>query len=177
MSTNASGWPSLSAVAFVDLQREIAVTRRVLERLPEKHFAWKVHEKSMSLGRLATHVATLLQWFHDTLTKDELDMNVPPVMPIEAKTTDELLRILDDNAAAVQTAMAVADPEALLRTWTLRQGEKVLVQQPRANILRVWCLNHLIHHRAQLCVYLRILNVPVPAVYFNSADEPDWIFT
>jgi uncharacterized damage-inducible protein DinB len=148
-----------------------------LERLPEKHFTWKVHEKSMNLGRLATHVATLLQWFHDTLTKDELDMNVPPVMPIEANTRAELLQIFDDNAAAVQSAMAATGQAALLKTWTLRQGEKVLVQQPRVAILRVWCLNHLIHHRAQLCVYLRILDVPVPAVYFNSADEPDWIFT
>jgi uncharacterized damage-inducible protein DinB len=177
MSANASGSPSLHTIAFTDLQREIAVTRRILERIPEEHFAWKVHEKSMSLGRLATHVATLLQWFRDTLTKDDFDMNVPPVMPTEAKTRDELLRIFDDNAAAAQLAMAVTDKAALLRTWTLRRGEQILVQQPRFTILRVWCLNHLIHHRGQLCVYLRILNIPVPAVYFNSADEPDWIFT
>jgi uncharacterized damage-inducible protein DinB len=177
MTTSIPDLPSLPAMAFVDLDREILVTRRLLKRLPEEHFTWKVHEKSMSLGRLATHVATVLQWFHGTLTKDDLDMNLPPVIPTEAKTRDELLRIFADNAAAVRTAMAATEPAALLRTWTLRQGEKVLVQQPRATILRAWCLNHLIHHRAQLCVYLRILNVPVPAIYFNSADEPDWIFT
>ena len=110
MTTSTLDSSSLPAVAFIDLQREIATTRRVLERLPEEHFTWRVHEKSMNLGRLATHVATLLQWFHDTLTKDELDMNVPPVMPIEAKTRAELLQIFDDNAAAVQSAMAADRP-------------------------------------------------------------------
>ena len=168
--------PSLKDIAFCDLDREITVTRRVLERLPEEHFTWKVHEKSMNLGRLAMHVANLLQWFLGTLQADELDMATPPSMALDPKDRDDLLRVFDQNAAAVRNAFARTDDAALGRTWTLRKGDQVLFSQPRATILRVWCLNHLIHHRAQLCVYLRLHNIAVPAVYFNSADEPQWVF-
>ena len=166
----------MKSVAFCDLDREIAATRRVLERLPEEHFTWKVHEKSMNLGRLAMHVANLLQWFVGTVEKDEFDFATAPKMPDEPKDRADLLRVFDENAAAVRAAMARTDDAALGRTWTLRNGEQVLFRQPRVTILRVWCLNHLIHHRAQLCVYLRLHNIPVPAVYFNSADEPQWVF-
>jgi uncharacterized damage-inducible protein DinB len=163
-------------VAFVDLQREIDTTRRVLERLPEDQFAWKPHEKSMSLGRLAMHVATLLQWFLTTLQFDELDLASPPQIPTEPTNRDDLLRTFEQNAAAVTQAFERIDDAALNRTWTLRNSEQVLFSQSRAKVLRVWCLSHLIHHRAQLCVYLRLLNIPVPAVYFNSAAEPEWVF-
>jgi uncharacterized damage-inducible protein DinB len=167
---------SLKGVAFVDLQREIDTTRRLLERLPEEQFSWKPHEKSMNLGRLAMHVATLLQWFLTTLEHDELDFASPPQMPVEATSRDDLLRTFEQNAAAVTQAFAALDDAALSRPWTLRNGEQVLTTQSRAMVLRVWCLSHLIHHRAQLCLYLRLLNLPVPAIYFNSADEPTWVF-
>jgi uncharacterized damage-inducible protein DinB len=168
---------STKDAAFCDLKREFEATRRVLDRLPEDKFAWKPHEKSMSLGRLAMHVATLPQWMRETLEKDGMDMANPPKMRVDPDNRADLLTTFDEHAAAVNAALARSDDAALERHWTLRQGDQVLVSQPRVEILRVWCLNHLIHHRAQLCVYLRLLNVPVPAVYFNSADEPEWVFT
>jgi uncharacterized damage-inducible protein DinB len=172
----ATSTPSLKELAFFDLDRELKVTRKVLERLPQEKFAWKVHEKSMSLGRLAMHVATLPQWMVGTLEEDSLDMANPPKMRTEPTDLADLLAEFDKHATAVRSAMANVDDAALQKPWTLRQGDHVIHSQPKAKILRLWCLNHMVHHRAQLCVYLRLLNVPVPAVYFNSADEPDWVF-
>lgn len=163
-------------LAFCDLEREIAATRRVLGRVPEEQFCWKPHEKSMSAGRMAMHVATNLQWFLMTLEGDGLDMASPPSMPMEATSSKELMATFEQNAAACRAALAKIDEGALVQTWTLRQGAQVLYAAPRVVVLRVWCLNHLIHHRGQLCVYLRLLNLPVPAVYFNSTDEPEWKF-
>ena len=166
---------SLKELAFADFDREIATTRRVLERLPEEHFAWKPHEKSMNLGDLAMHVATLFQWMLDTLKKDELDLATTPRPRKTPDNRADLLRTFEQAAAAVKEALDRADDAALARPWTLRRGSQVLLTKPRTFILRTWSLNHMIHHRAQLCVYLRLLNVPVPAVYFNSVDEPEWI--
>ena len=87
------------------------------------------------------------------------------------------LQFFDGNVAKLREAMAKMDDAALAKPWTVRNGATILHTQPRGEILRVWCLNHMIHHRAQLCVLLRLLDVPVPAVYFNSADEPAWVFT
>jgi uncharacterized damage-inducible protein DinB len=168
---------SIKDIAFGDLEREIATTRRVLERLPDSQFAWKAHDKSMSLGRLAMHVANLLQWTLDTIERDGLDLANPPKMRNEPQNLEDVLATFDQNAAAVRAAMTRLDDDALNRPWTLRQGDEVLFSASRAFVLRVWCINHLVHHRGQLCVYLRLLNVPVPSVYFNSADEPEWRFT
>jgi uncharacterized damage-inducible protein DinB len=173
---NASVLPSIKDVAFGDLERELKVTRKVLERLPEKHFNWKPHEKSMHLGRLAMHVATLPQWMVTTLTQDELDFANPPQIRTDATNHADLLQEFDKHYAEVKVALARTDDTTLQRPWRVRQGEKVLHSNTKAAILRVWCLNHMVHHRAQLCLYLRLLNVPVPAVYFNSADEPEWMF-
>ena len=167
---------SLKSTALIDLDRELKVTRKVLERIPESHFAYKPHEKSMSLGRLAMHVATLPQWMRDTLAADELDLATVKPPRSEPASRDDLLQTFDEHVRAVNAALASIDDAALSRNWSLRRGDQVLHTAPRLLILRLWCLNHLIHHRAQLCVYLRLLNLPVPAVYFNSADEPAWTF-
>jgi uncharacterized damage-inducible protein DinB len=171
-----AGASSIQNGAFNDLERELKVTRKVLERLPEKDFAWKPHEKSMHLGQLAMHVATLPQWMVTTLTQDGLDFANPPQIKTEAKTHAELMQEFDKHAAEVRAAIARTDDAMLQKTWTLRQGDKVLHSDSKATILRIWCLNHMIHHRAQLCIYLRLLNVPVPTVYFNSVDDPQWTF-
>ena len=97
-------------------------------------------------------------------------------MRTEPADRDDLLRTFDQITAEVSKAMAKMDDAALGRTWTLRRGEQVLHTEIKAMILRKWCVSHMIHHRAQLCVYLRLLNIPVPAVYFNSSDEPQWTF-
>jgi uncharacterized damage-inducible protein DinB len=95
----------------------------------------------------------------------------------KAEKLSDVLETFDANAAAVREAMERIDEKALERPWTLRQGDEVMFTASRAFVLRVWCLSHMIHHRAQLCVYLRQLGLPVPAIYFNSADEPEWRFT
>jgi uncharacterized damage-inducible protein DinB len=163
--------------AFADLDREFAVTRRVLERCTQEHYQWKPHEKSMSLGRLAMHVATLPQWMADALKSDYFDMASSPTMRFEPSDREDLLRTFDAQASAVKRALAETDDAALEGMWSLRNEDEIVFSQPRSRVLRVWCLNHMIHHRAQLCVYLRVLDVPVPVVYFNSADEPEWEFS
>jgi uncharacterized damage-inducible protein DinB len=167
---------TLKQIAYGDLDREIATTRKVLERVPTEHFAFKPHEKSMNLGRLAMHVATMLQWAVDTITKDELDLDNTTGPRTDAKDTADILAEFEKHATRCKAELAKLDEAALSRTWKLVKGGQEMYSATRAYVLRVWCLNHLVHHRAQVCVYLRLLNVPVPAVYFNSADEPAWIF-
>lgn len=174
MSTMQS--TAVKDAAFCDLERELNVTRKVLERVPAEQFGWKPHEKSMSFGRLAMHVATLPQWMHMTIENDELDFTNPPKMRTDPTSTEDLLSTFDGHTATVKTALERIDDAALERTWTLRNGDEILHRNSKLNILRLWCLNHMIHHRAQLCIYLRLLNIPVPAVYFNSSDEPQWVF-
>jgi len=164
--------PDLKHSFFVDLDRELAVTRNVLAALPERHFAWKPHEQSMPLIQLATHVAQLPEWLRDTLAHDALDVARAPRPPQNLATVAELLAYFDRNAAAVREAVAELDPAKLKQTWTMRQGDHVIVSRPRDFVARAWCLNHLVHHRGQLCLYLRLLDAPVPTVYFNTADDP-----
>ncbi len=163
-------------VAFGDLERELATTRRVLERLPEAHYEWKPHEKSMSLGRLALHVASLPDWIVGTIAADELDAASAPSPPSTLGSRAELLDRYDAAVAKARLAIENFDMSRWMEPWTMRNGETVIVTRPRGMVYRVWCLNHLIHHRAQLCLYLRLLNVPVPTVYFNTADDPTWVF-
>lgn len=168
--------PNLKDVVFGDLERELKVTRTVLERLPAEHYGWKPHEKSMTLMQLALHVADLPDWIRVTLAQDDLDMASAPRPPAEVKDSAELLARFDKNVAALREAVAKFDVAKLNRPWTMRNGAEVVVSRPRAVVYRVWCVNHMIHHRAQLCLYLRLLNVPVPTVYFNTADDPTWVF-
>lgn len=167
---------ALKDLAYSDLDREIATTRKVLERVPAEKFSFQPHEKSMNLGRLAMHVATLLQWAVDTITKDELDLDTAKGPRTDVKDTADLLAEFEKHASRCKAELAKLDEAALSATWSLKKGGAAIYSASRAYVLRVWCLNHLVHHRAQVCVYLRLLNVPVPAVYFNSADEPAWIF-
>ena len=166
----------LKPIAFADLDREIATTRKVLQRVPAEHFSFQPHEKSMNLGRLAMHVATLLQWAVDTITKDALDLDNTTPPRSDVKDSADLLNEFEKHASRCKAELAKLDDAALSATWTLKKGGATIYSATRGYVLRVWCLNHLVHHRAQVCVYLRMLNVPVPAVYFNSADEPAWIF-
>lgn len=163
-------------LAFADLDRELSVTRKVLEQLPPEHYNWKPHEKSMTLGKLALHVSDLTQWARDTIAQDELDVSQAPRSPDKLTDRNELLARFDRGAAALRQAVARCDAAGLDANWTLRNAQQVLVTRPRWTVYRIWSLNHLIHHRAQLCLYLRLLNIPVPTVYFNTADDPTWVF-
>jgi uncharacterized damage-inducible protein DinB len=158
------------------MQTALAVTRTVLERLPQENYNWKPHEKSMSLGSLALHVAFLPEWMKDTLGQDILDVSSAPRPPKVLADRAELLRLFDQNVAALWEVLPKIDMANFDRPWSLTNGQQVMVTRPRSFVYRVWCLNHLIHHRGQLCLYLRLLNVPVPAVYFNTADDPKMVF-
>jgi uncharacterized damage-inducible protein DinB len=168
--------PTLKDVAFADLERELSVTRKVLEHLPPDYYGWKPHEKSMTLGKLALHVSDLPQWACDSIAHDELDVSQAPRSPDKLTDRKELLARFDRAVAALRQAVADFDAADIDANWTLRNGEQVFVARPRWTVYRIWSLNHLIHHRAQLCLYLRLLNIPVPTVYFNTADDPTWVF-
>jgi uncharacterized damage-inducible protein DinB len=171
-----SNLPAAKAAVFGDVQRELAVTRKVLERVPAEHFNWKPHEKSMSLVGLALHVAYLPEWASGALNGDVLDAATAPRPPKTVASTQELLEHFDRKAAELTSAIERFDMARWDATWSMKQGDTVMVAKPRPLVFRVWCISHLVHHRGQLNLYLRLLNVPVATVYFNSADEPAWVF-
>ncbi len=164
----------LSDMLMPEFEQEMAGTRRTLERVPEDKFDWQPHEKSTSLGGLATHLANLPSWVGHTIEKDELDIAPPGEPPLRmppATTRAEVLAHFDQNVAAARVALAGASDEHLLKPWSLLSGGKTVLTMPRVAVLRGFVLNHNIHHRAQLGVYLRLNDVPVPAIYGPSADE------
>jgi uncharacterized damage-inducible protein DinB len=172
MSTSAA--PSqVRQLALGDFEQEIAQTRRVLERVPDDRFGFKPHPKSFSLGHLATHLANLPFWLISILSSDEFDLaTVPPTNPDELPTArDAVLAKFDENVAAVRSALEAADDDALLRPWTLRKGEHVVMTIPRVAAIRTVGISHMVHHRGQMTVYFRLLDVPVPGLYGPSADE------
>ena len=157
-----------------EFDHEMASTRKTLERIPEDKFGWKPHEKSMTLGRLASHLADIPGYAVRTLTTDSLDIAPPggaPVRGSNASTPQEVLNVFDNNVADARAAIARASDETLHQSWSLLAGGKPIFTLPRAGVLRTIVLSHLIHHRAQLGVYLRLNDVPVPSIYGPSADE------
>jgi uncharacterized damage-inducible protein DinB len=155
-----------------EFDMEMANTRKSLERVPA-NFDWKPHDKSMSMGRLAAHLAEIPNWAHVTLAMDEFDVSPPdaPYKPPELKTRAEVVAMFDKNIATARAAFAQAKDEDLAKPWSLKAGGKVIMTMPRGAVLRGFVLSHNIHHRAQLGVYLRMNNVPVPSIYGPSADE------
>ena len=121
-------------------------------------------------------MADLPAWITATLDRDDLDTAGAPRPPAELKKSRELLDRFDRNAAAARDAVARFDMANFDKPWSMRSGEQVIVTRPRSLVYRIWCANHLVHHRGQLCLNLRLLNVPVPNVYFNTADDPTWVF-
>lgn len=166
---------SLSAALLPEFDQEMSITRRVLERVPEDRFGWKPHEKSFSLGNLASHIATLPSLAVQALETDSFDFAPPGGEPFKmpvAKTRRELLEMFDQNVSAARAALAAASDEHLANTWTLLAGGQTIFTLPRTGVLRSILINHEIHHRGQLSVYLRLNDVPVPSIYGPSADEP-----
>jgi uncharacterized damage-inducible protein DinB len=156
-----------------ELDHEAATTRRMLERVPMDKLTWKPHDKSMSMGQLAVHVAQLPGFAPFTMTTPEFDLGAPgrDNKQPEFKTNKELLDFFDGNVGQMREALNAATDEALREPWTLRKGEQVIFTLPRAGVMRSMIMSHLIHHRGQLSVYLRLNNVPVPSIYGPSADE------
>jgi uncharacterized damage-inducible protein DinB len=143
----------------------------MLERVPEDKFGWKPHEKSMPLGRLAGHVAELPTLIAPALTQNELDFAVGSFQPFSPTSVAELLERFDGNVAAAAGLLKNQTDERMHETWRLRSGEQVFFESPRTVVIRSMVLNHIVHHRGQLSVYLRLLGVPLPSVYGPTADE------
>jgi len=154
-----------------EFDHETGTTRRLLERLPEDRFGWKPHEKSMSLGRLATHVAEVPHWGSVALTSTELDMVPGAYQPVTKESRAEILALFDENAAAFRRQLESVTDGELMVTWTLKSEGKAVFGLPRIGVIRSLVMNHMIHHRGQLSVYLRQNDVPLPAMYGPSADE------
>ena len=152
-----------------ELEQEAATTRRVLERVPTDQLGWKPHDKSMTLGQLALHVATVPGTVASIVGQTRFQ--VPEFNQPSATRADELIPALETSVNDAKTALAGFDDAALGETWTLVNGEREVMSAPRAAILRSIMLNHWYHHRGQLSVYLRLLGVPVPSIYGPSADE------
>ncbi len=162
---------ALAAALLPEFEHEMANTRRTLERVPEDKFGWKPHPKSMTLGRLTGHLAELPGWGTVTMEREGIDLAHPEGQALQAKSRQEALEVFDKNVAAARKAIASASDEHLMKPWTLRNGAITIFTLPRIAVLRAMVLSHTIHHRAQLGVYLRLNDIPVPAIYGPSADE------
>jgi uncharacterized damage-inducible protein DinB len=160
---------TISEMLLPEFDQEMANTRKIVDCVPEGKFAWKPHEKSMTLGRLASHVAEMPQWSIFTINQDKLELT-PGTKPFNAATKAELMEALDKNAAAAREAIAGASDEHLGKTWALIYGGQTIFEMPRAAVLRSMVMSHMIHHRGQLSVYLRLIDVPIPGMYGPSAD-------
>ncbi|HLW43129.1 MAG TPA: DinB family protein [Candidatus Acidoferrales bacterium] len=156
-----------------EFDHEIASTRKVLERVPEGKPDYKPHEKSMAMGRLAGHTAEIPGWAKETVLQDSIEIRQgdPKNVALVMTSRKQLLEEFDKRAAAGRAAIAGASDEQLMKPWSLIANGKTIFTLPKIAVLRGFVMNHLIHHRAQLGVYLRLNNVPVPSIYGPSADE------
>jgi len=157
-----------------EFDQEMANTRKTLERIPDEKLDWKPHPKSYSMGALATHLANLPSWTAITLTQDSVDMNPPggqPQKTVPAISRQEILERFDENIRQAREAIAATSDQEFLKSWSLLNAGETLFTLPRTAVMRSFVLNHMIHHRAQLGVYLRLNDLPVPFIYGPSADE------
>lgn len=156
-----------------ELDRESAITRKMLERIPDDKYDWKPHPKSMTIRQLSTHIAELPTWITMVLTTDELDFASAPYDPAKVDTTKELMELFEASLKNGYTELKEEHEAALDKPWTLRNGEDIYDISPKAEVLRM-AFNQVTHHRAQLGVSLRLLDIPIPGSYGPSADEPDF---
>lgn len=155
----------------MEMQYESQNTKKVLERLPEDKFDFKPHEKSMTLGQLASHLAEIYGWADMTLNLDSLDFDASTYVPWVASSRGELIQKLEETTASAVPMLQGASNETMTGLWTFSMNGQQIFQLPRVGVVRSMMLSHAIHHRAQLTVYLRLLDVPLPAIYGPSADE------
>ncbi len=162
---------NLNEPILAELKHEAASTRKMLERVPAESFGWKPHEKSMALMQLAGHVASVTLWLPIIINDLEFDISKRDNKSTVFTDTAGLLQDFEESLAKATTALQSASNEKLMEKWRLRNGEHVIFEMPRVAAIRNMVLNHIVHHRGQLSVYLRLLNLPVPGMYGPSADE------
>ena len=151
--------------------QEMKTTRRHLERLPADKLDWRPHEKSYTAGALASHIVECVGWTTDIFTKNEVNFDPATYKPYLAGSTSELLEAFEKGVTDGKRALEATDDEAAMQLWSLKIGGKPLFERPKIDVFRDFTLCHLIHHRGQYSVYLRLLNVPVPSSYGPTADE------
>jgi len=153
-----------------ELEREAETTRKMLSVIPTDKFDWKPHQKSMTIKVLATHIADIFTWFGMVINTSELDFAKNPYKAEEVNSTSELVTLFEKNVVQARTTLAGAKEEQLTDNWTMRNGEEIWVNDNKHDVLRM-CFGQIIHHRAQMGVFLRLLNIPIPGSYGPSADE------
>ena len=161
---------SLSSIFLKELKNEAVTTRKMLERIPAEKFDWKAHPKSMSIKEVATHIAELPGWVPMVITTNELDFATMDYKPAEIHSTADLLSLLNENLEMAESFLTAENEEKLSKTWQLRTGDTIHSNDTKAEVIRM-VFNQIVHHRAQLGVYLRLLDIPIPGSYGPSADE------
>lgn len=156
-----------------EMDEESKTTRKMLERVPDDKYDWKPHEKSMSLQRLATHVAELPSWVKMAIETDELDFNVNAYVPKVVKNNKELIALFEKSLAEGRSALEKAKDNILPKIWVFRNGDTIFSKRTKAEVIRM-AYSQIVHHRAQLGVFLRLLNIPIPGSYGPSADEQNF---
>jgi uncharacterized damage-inducible protein DinB len=162
---------NLSELLLPELKKEAISTEKLLMIVPDGKYDWKPHDKSFPLGRLATHVAELPRWLNYILESDELDMIATPLERHICADNKELMEFYSVLKTNGFTALEKATNEQLMAPWTFRAGERIITQSSRYDAIRGWMCNHQYHHRGQLSVYLRLLDIPIPGMYGPSADD------
>ena len=165
---------TIGASMLPEYDMELANTRRTLERVPDDKFDWKIHDKSNTIGWVANHLADIPSWVEMILNHDSFDVEPvagqPYQSPQETSTAD-ILQLFDRNVAQGRALLESVEDAKLFENWSLQRTGETILTLPRLAVLRTWVLNHTIHHRAHLCVYLRVNDIPVPGLYGPSADE------
>jgi len=165
---------SIAESILPEFEHEMAGTRKTLERIPDDKLDWKAHQKSNTIGWVSAHLAEIPGWVEGTLARDSWDINPVGGEPYKSPTATsrkQILDLFDKNVAAARKAIAATTDEAFMKQWSLLSAGKPMITMPRLGVIRGFVLNHTIHHRAYLCAYLRLNDIPVPALYGPSGDE------
>lgn len=156
---------------LTELKQEAESTRKMLKLVPFDKSTWKPHTKSMELLRLAVHITEMPQWLAMTITTEGLDLATEEYKPYVPKNNEDLLNYFEDNVKKAEDALANCSDEEMLKNWTMKTGEKVIFSLPKVAVIRSMIMNHTVHHRGQLTVYYRLLDIPLPGIYGPTADE------
>lgn len=162
---------SLKESLLKEMQNEAAATRKMLERIPDDKFGWKPHEKSMTMGTLAGHIAENLAWASVIIDTDDYNFETSGYKPPEVKSSKDLLKMFDEGLSKATESFKKTDDKKLLEHWIMRGNNTVYVDLPRVDALRMFLYSHTAHHRGQLSVYMRINDIPLSSVYGPTADE------
>jgi uncharacterized damage-inducible protein DinB len=162
---------SLNQTLLDELEREANTTKKLLEKVSTEHLDWKPHEKSYKMGALAGHISEIPSWLDLMLNADELDFATMNYTPPSIKENTDIMKLFEENLAKGKAVLEKATDEKFEGSWRMRHGEQIFFELPRQQVIRTWVFSHIVHHRAQLGVYLRLLNIHVPSTYGPTADE------